>query len=451
MFQDFRKLTDKIKDQSLELEFPSLSLVNRKSEFRGAGRISQSRAGRFEITVYPDTSSLDIYRLKDSEYLSHEVPAGHYLGEESYFRFVGVALDGTKWEAHDVWITSEVNYVTRGLVLRAHVALLYTCSKKNTAASYAQYTTAIQRNFNFPCNAFSTTAFSKSRNVSEFTIRGVSCRLVIHHDTLDIKTSSDKPMPSRFHWGLYKALQFVAASQLELVTSYERINTTWIYHLTALQADLRLWSGESPVGDGSPSEFENSVAALDSLMGCFLEQDIPRFWPLYIDVTYSYFTGQNAVALAISVAVEGVADAYFKNYSNADPEHMKECVAAIPVFEMLVKNQPELFSEKVIRRVINSLNGAGRPSNKNTLYALFVDKLVDDWNSIRHVSAHGVVGQADDQKMYDCICSCLHMFYSMVFAHAGYTGLVVDIAEKQGRPVENPVFGILQQRDAGIG
>lgn len=451
MLKNFRKLSDKIKDQSLELEFPSLALLNRKSEFRGAGRISQSRDGRFEITVYPDTAALDLYRLKDSEYLSHNIPVGHYLGEESYFRLEGVTLDGIKWEAHDVWVTSEVNYVTEGLILRAHVALLYTYSKKNTAANYAQYTTAVHRNFRFPCNAFSTTAASNSRNVSEFTIRGVSCRLVIHLDTLDIETSSDKPMPTRFHWGLYKALQFVAASQLELVTSYERINTTWIYHLKALQADVRLWSGESPVGAESPSEFENCIAALDSLMGCFLEQDTPRFWPLYIDVTYSYFTGQTAVALAISVATEGVADAYFKNYSNADPKHMEECVAAIPAFEKIVENQPELFSVKVVRRIITSLNSAGRPSNKNTLYALFSNELVDDWNSIRHVSAHGVAGQTDDQKMYDCICSCLHMFYSMVFAHVGYTGPIVDIAEKQGLPMDNPIFDKLQQRNFETG
>lgn len=434
-------LIDGLMNGSTVLDFVKIEVRNRKSFFSGPGRVEQNSRGFFDLVMYPSVSpDIDIYRVKDSNFLSGDVLPGTFLGDESFFSFSGAGLHSVEWISENVWINAEVDYVNRIVILKGDIHVLESQIKTSGKKTYFTRSVSLHNNMFFPCNDFTKNENSSSRNKSNFKVDDVSCHLVIKDETVELITKSDQPLHYNFHTGLRDALQFVTGSQLATFLKYEIVGNYSSYVLESPRKEQHLWRMDAPIHINAPPELGRCEMLLACLLKAILEESKPRFLSLYYQVSMSFSSGIAAAALASSVAVDGIADRYFNSFYEADPAHHQECLKAIPLVREIALSNPSILTTNVVSRIVGSLESSGRSSSKNTIYKIFGETLGDDWNAIRHAAAHGSLldRSLSDQKLHDCIYSCIFMYYAMVLAAIDYPHEIINIAKKDDSMIKNP-------------
>ncbi len=427
-------LLDSVISGKLELDCVRMKLTQNGSDnptaYEGSGTIFQDEDGFLHLKMYSVIANLS----EELKSIFAPVTPGAIFGSEHYYSLEATDMSGHVWKLNRLYINkSNVSTQASAMIIKANPReITYISERKMPERTVIALTIAGKHSI--PCNKaetfpnggwiLNTLVFTTEDNI-EFSFKKSDDRLDIRIDGPTVN------MPDDFEQRVTLSLSIILGRNVNpcfILKNYADIAQTTIKSVALHQSDKVL---PSPISHGAPEHLvhfqkfiiqyiKNPGAATPSLFG---------YWH---KVNSAYQGDISIMALALSVAIEGLVKEHFQSYGHVDKTVLKASDDAVELI-----NQMEI--DKVIaKRLISSLGMLKNQSPKAALYEIagqgwFPTKLVDQWVSLRNESAHADKLNMDEQKMQkylDKIHSCLSLFYRLIFLIISYEGFFVDYSTK---------------------
>ena len=137
-------------------------------------------------------------------------------------------------------------------------------------------------------------------------------------------------------------------------------------------------------------------------------------------------------ALVLTVAVEGLIEAFFSAKRDPEASYLEELeTARDPVTSLPIPCRAK-------RTLLTALDNGKRCSVKSALYRLvdeghFSEPLVVAWSKLRNTAAHAGAVKVNDRALQTAVNrlnSTLELFYRLIVIHLGYDGPIKCYSER---------------------
>jgi len=426
---ELEKLTDSLISGDLEIYCKRITFTQKttskaKIRYSAPGRIVQSSDGKFKIhIIYAKNHN---FRPITSSDLCPELKTGELFPEQVFFYVKCLAVDGQTWTNQNVWLDAEIYHNTQTALITGECDQLESRSRVSHSIEkpYCSVTCKV-KNFRFPNNEFSDYGYNgRTRNLSKFEIKNNQFSILTNNSNIKITITSNKTISKKTLDSSLNSLEILSGMPLEQTIKYERYGFIAKTTIKPPDKEGQFWQLPPPLQCTAPHHLTNCVDFIEKIMNQYKTLE-PRFYYYWRELGLAMSTSLEAFALCVSVNVEGMVDCYFSTLRAPDPEFVRQCKIAKEHLEINITPNPAgPITQKVKDKLLNSLSNANASSAKNALYKIFDKNIVDSWNRIRHPAAHGSLAEKnlDNQILFDCSNSCLHMFYEMLIRQINFEG-----------------------------
>lgn len=442
---NLEKVTEALRLGTWSIDCPEMKLgrpnTPRPSEYEGCGYLKQAAGGNITYKLYPTP--------KPGFALHSMVPdivAGRILGDDSFHQLDAVDMEGNVWHAEQTMPSPHTSFVGGNqfrYVTGDAYQLLTTCPQMHSVSSLKMMFFTEER---VPGNATTevTTKFSdgnwtrsSSLDTAVFSTDSGAFSIFNRPGTLVVKVVSPEKFPAHFETRIVEALSFVLAKRLSW-------NVLEFVEDGVETVRLRGRHGgigsklQPPIATGTIDMSGGGVWQLfDKYLTMVCAHTSPSLHPCsrHVFAVLEASAGTiNARALALGVAVEGIAKDLFPNAAALPPTLKPSTDRLLTYFRDWPEFDDEVTKQALLVRVEGMLGNISDVNAKSRLHALAKQGAVSErhiklWSKLRNTTAHGVTQEMDDlaiQKFLDLCDGTTVLMYHLIFQKVGYKGNYVD-------------------------
>lgn len=395
----------------------------------GPGEIWQDEDGRLRYKIFVNQAAY----FAIVAFISRLREIGSIIPDEDFLTLESQSYSLPVWVSPRVLPSLSGGLLVGGLATGELHDLFYTTSiahDKDTCGIAVR----IKGRLNFPCNQGTETvvrvggkdrATTNALNAAFFEVENFKFELLqeSEHTVFSLRLPASEMTPHT-HLRMIEALQFVLGRELSMMS-------TEIVSMG--QHETRLVSPRNGEGHIPPplqfrniDEGGNIWRMLCDYFMFIRTFDEPRWHPLsrHIGSVIEASTASiNAQALALAVAIEGLAADCFQDLAPSDPQLLADIAAAEKALAEI-----KLVSSE---RILGALNPMKKPRNSD-LVREFVSRnglangLRKSWSKLRNSSAHGDADAHEIAKLLKLQREALSLLYSMALRLIGYSGPRTD-------------------------
>jgi len=434
-----REQLEAILQGELDVDLVAVELIRRATDhakaFAGAGTLFRKPDGRVAVKVY----SANPASFRDT-FATANLRVAEIIPDDFYFDLVARDLWGNQWRGRCHY--PNVDTGPGGSVMVADVDEAYGQLANAIQAKGARYTFAFPhapRLFsNDAKNAIAVNGVSISLPAGARSLvlqpAGLGLRLSERDTRLVVQvTASELPQGPEVAERIVRSLELLLGFPLDWYALVEETRTGATLRIDPLPVSALLKPNRYPAVPLNRPEYLGDAAALfaryfDSLS----EGDWPN-WPDPVISVRQAVSAMNApldvMALGLSVAVEGLLSAEFKDLVPGDQvQVVAEAQAAKAALEGLNISES---TKKRLRGAIDQLNSVRAVDRLRALeqQGLISEAHRKGWHRVRNQAAHGARLDASKiDEMYRLCLVTLALLHRLIFLRIGYQERYIDYA-----------------------
>jgi len=420
----------------LLLDCPMMALSNgdegRPRRFAGPGRLSLDENGQLQLVLYDPGHDLDLTELL------HNSTVGGWLAESEKYDLEAADLSGRIWSAQNLTPGVHAHVAHRGAIVYAHLHCLSSESAWDRAGK-DWISLFFPLRIEAPSNVSTVTTVREtdtdlSHSGSKRDIWAISCgdltvRARFREGGFEINgTSSAGTFDQDLGAIIEEAMWFTLGQPLRADIIQYRMADKEGIRIHSRGRDDELASAMPPYHIG----ISDSAKVLGEIFCKYLvhvsRERSDRYHPLSVLIRKALRAEAGTIeelALARSVAIEGIVDLAFARLGKAD----KEVLEAVSALEELLDEH--LKSSVIKDRVRGCLAAIRRPSSRTALRSLVRDGVItkeqlDAWETLRHVAAHGQEYQLPYREIFELSEHLRVLMARLVFEQIAYRGAYTD-------------------------
>ncbi|MBI3830196.1 MAG: hypothetical protein HY291_11805 [Planctomycetes bacterium] len=429
---------ENLQNGTFTLDCPTITLkqmsLKAKLSFSGSGFISYNNLRRLSFKMFTKKASphLDPFEPRKTK-------AGELITKEEYFKLTAIDATGKKWTASFVLprCTSPIN--NKRIVLEGTLDRISTDAYWPGVKLSPSYKLYLLENVELPCNTAVHTEETIDGKRGSSSTRYCIAKFEACGHNITVKCDKSASFLAAeaianhsvlfFLKRLHEVLIFVLGQKL---SSHIQISTAGIKSKLEIISDPYFIKdprhGQPPLANRF--ELKNDFYKLFDLYLGFICKNRKDSWHKFTEYIHiiheSRHSSLQAQALALSVAVEGIAKCLVNKTSPVNSKAREELMNAQDII-----NQTNLDS-KLKKRICGAIGSWNNP-NVNQLLSQFFERglidssLLEDWKKLRNISVHADSSNSREfQKIISLCDSALTLCYQMVFCAIGYTGPFKD-------------------------
>lgn len=424
--------TVELLEKKFSLDFIQITLTQKGCEnpivYSGPGMICQKEDGMFHLKLYH--SFVDTQKEWFGK--TGEIVPGKIMGDEHYFSLAAVDMKGQKWTAERVYVSGGFSFPAAGKVINSKIRELSKIESRDegldTNKSYLLM--LVKGDFQIPANEIEDRNDSRHLNTVKIQNDLFTLEIRARDGHIRIKMCGESEFfKENTQDILIEALSIIFGKQIIPVFTGFTHGDSIVTKLISASSMFPNSNLFEPV----PYKFPRNVSPFKDFIEKYLlfatepYTDLFGFWH---KINRAWQGGIVNAALTVTVAIEGIIKSYFKEYGYPDDEFIKQVNASIEPIQLLN------IGTRVKDRIITSINGAKSSNPRSALIKLaaigyFDKKLVDEWKSLRNMSAHADKLDSDKKQKYiDKVNNCLLLFYKLLFIAIKYENLYFDFSQE---------------------
>lgn len=400
--------------------------------YEGPGLITQKGNKQLSLRMFSHQTAFDSSLF--THHFNRPFIAGQLVPETEYYDLSAIDLSGETWTSSR--ITIDLDAGQQGSVVRARLWRLEKKIQVEKSFSKAEITTYVPGDIDLawhkhtdkPNGGWSIDRFEHASGKYSWEANKVD-------DGFNLRFSVEGASTIEPHFtAFWSALSILTGKALQTVclTVYE--GNSKITRLSNINEDIVASKIIPPIQQIRPNASDAHAflaAYLDWANSDGVDEItknlLHRYWHRILRARESDIENSS---LVLSVAIEGIAQKFFKDKAIKHPELISQLEAA----KALLKNIP--IGTLALTRFQQSIGFARTPSVPDILDGLIQDGLIKNnqkkfWGEMRHAAAHGELIESDEQVLQqhvDRYHSGLDLFYRMIFILIGFHGKYHDMS-----------------------
>ncbi|GAD64084.1 hypothetical protein [Aquipseudomonas alcaligenes] len=434
------KAINNILKSELEITFKTLKIISQDKQnpkkYIANGKITQDKNGQLILeAIWSPPKGKPLEPNWGMDYIE----PGQIIPKEHYFKIEGISVEGHKWIATDIHLSTNYYFPTSTIVFKGQIPDIF--QKGKTAHPPTGNTRLIAcevKDLKIPTNEYNEK--EQKRNITNVTVADKKCQIRIHENHVTFLIKSPKQITNEKAQSIVHAIELATGKNLQKIYDHSITPKSFSITLYSRPAPEELWSILPPLNRHHKiDELEEITNKLHKLSQ-EKRKAIIWFWK---EIGISSQAGIEPFMKSICSNIEGMVDFFYSKYKVADSSFEKECLQALDVISKIESS----ISPRAFQRISGNLKSAGSPSVKNAFYKLLGNK-ADNWNSLRHKALHGSHQKLfnDTQKLFDLTYSCLYIFYELTLEAIGHRNKIIDYSTR-GYPEIPP---LISQIKAGL-
>jgi len=421
MFSMNSKDLDLILANSFTIDFIEITLTPKRPHlpiYKGPGSVSQDDKGNLHLKLYYPLS-LDANFVRHYGENLASIP-GKLIREECYFRFEAMDMSGNIWTS-EIRPLNNFSIPAAGTIISGNLRNIERVKErdKKMRRNSESVRMIIPGKYKLPCNEIQNNPNGgRTRNICLMTVNGIKVKIRNEENYISLQASSNnESLPENFELRLLEALS-VMLGNLVFPICQERISLeserTVIWRKQDSSNDPRF----IPIKHPYDLEIDSLRNFIESYLRKFSKPNQPFFtyWCRIHAAWQSAYTENTA--LIVCASIEGIIKDYYHDYMESDIGNLNQSG---------MHNTRFVDPKKILRKM-----------SKNNW---FTSKMVDEWISMRNMSAHGeryfFDGSVEEmQQNFDKLHSCIHIFNILLFQLIGFRGKYRNYS-KEGWPVDD--------------
>ncbi|MGZ9709253.1 hypothetical protein ACXX82_00230 [Glaciimonas sp. GNP009] len=379
-----------------------------------------------------------------------KVKSGEVFPASSYFTLTAIDVDGNEWSNPIVQVTEQPSESCTVVTVECNWIRCVSTSTENTDSVHMLFL----EDLDFPLNSMkSNETKSAGGSSSHFDRSGsqgeIDNAIVLynkanapeHFCELIVKAKSNTAFPLNYSAKLVEAVRFMTASQKSFAVSdctFGIVRTMEFAKAPPAQNGLF-----PPPLDARPNESDDFYRLLNAYLANALATSTgDNFSPISSKLYRLYNLKEvslDAIALLVSVTVEGLTQDSFPSLGAASPTQLAD------IDKLLAAIRGANVSDKSRERALGTVGGMKSSRAADKLYALekfgkITSGEIQAWKSLRDRAAHGNMHTqpSEFQKLLDDVYQASTLLNKLTLLAIGYDGRFTDYSKK-GWPIRDSV------------
>lgn len=421
------------------IDYITITLTKAASDspvvYTGPGTIYQDRDGILRLKMYhafKEEPYKEMFSTKAS------VAPGKILGEEHYFSLSAVDMAGNTWTSKRILLSEHISIPAAGKIIECSLKEITNCDERSPHSdkSKSHLEIFVNGKHDIPANkkeilldggfSFNTTEISNDKYYIEIKEKDSYLKISV--------SSPQEIFNENIPFLFLEALSIIFGKHIKpLLISYvhDDYHNTKLYSYPSKPTEKRI---QGPINHRMPRDLEPFKAFIEAYMESFdtLGSEYFGYWH---KISGGWQSGLENAALAICVAIEGIAKTSHEKQGYPDEEYLSQTKDAIEKLQHLD------IQKRVKDRLMSSLRLALVSNPRTAIINLskdgwFETELATTWVSLRNMAAHADSIEISDDALQDYLnktYACLQLFYNLIFIRIGYINRYIDLT-KSGWP-----------------
>ena len=415
-------------------ELPEIVLKQRSSAnpkiYMGPGSVSQDENGQLLLKMYSKTSE----SIKN--FFNDGTIPGKIIDESNYYDIIAKDMQGFNWKAERVSIGKHFGHGHKFLIINAELQQIFCEADLHEIEESSNLYLYFNKNIRLPVAPFFETDdilkkefYKNVRIFSSLCVRNYQINVFERSNWIEVNISSKKSdLPENIDLRICEALQFITYTKLhwffyekfESKKNYQKLNNINFYKIiqgltppfninfTTSEPNWKIFKLYLDYILDYPES--NKYHPVSSLLNLIIQAE-----KLPIETRFQ----------TICICVESILKSEINLEIEVDSK-LKEYQAIIANFV------DETIDEEYRNRIQGLLGQLLNTRPVDILYKLADNKLLDeklikDWEDLRHPLIHGERIQPEKLQEYlNKYYSTITLFYQLIFLKIGYTGRYTD-------------------------
>lgn len=415
-------------------ELPEIIIEQRTSinpkTYTGPGAVEQDEDGNLILKMYSKSSE------STKDLFKNESKPGRLIKDSDYYKIIAKDMYGSTWNSNKVRIDKHYGQGGKFLIIYAKLNQIFCEANLYELESRSTLILNINKDLQLPVAPFFEIQEIKEKefykNVRVFCATKVrDYQIIVYKQSnwIEVNISSKiSDLPKNIDLRICEALQLITYTKLnwffyekfEGKKNYQKLNNINSYNII---------KGFTPPFDINSTYSEQIWKIFKLYLDYILDYPIPdKYHPISSLLNLIIQAEKLPIETrfqTICICVESILKSEFDLKIDADSKLIEN---RSNIIKFIVENVDEKYKDR-LQGLLGQLSNV---RSVDKLYKLATDRLIEerlikDWEDLRHPTIHGERIQSDRLQEYlDKYYSTLTLFYQLIFLKIGYTGRFTD-------------------------